>query len=69
MVYDRIIAPGATNAQVQICVQRNGSGGMANMHFDQLPAHGFDLAATLTFDAAPYDCSLAPLPPVSVPAA
>jgi parallel beta-helix repeat protein len=67
VVYDGIIAPGATNDQVQICVQRNGSGGMANLHFDQLPAHGFALAETLTFDAAPYDCSLPALPAVTVP--
>jgi len=67
LVYDGIIPPGATNTQVGICVQHNGSGGMANLHFDQLPANGFNLAATMTFDTAPYDCSLPALPAVTIP--
>jgi parallel beta-helix repeat protein len=66
VLYDGIVAPGATNDQVKICVQKNGSAGFANLNFAQLPAVGYDLSQTVSFDAAPYDCALPPLPEVQL---
>ena len=65
ILYDGIVAPGATNEQVKICVQKNGSAGFANLNFAELPGVGYDLSQTISFDTAPYDCALDPLPAVS----
>jgi hypothetical protein len=54
---------------VKICAHDNGTGGFANLHFDQLDLSNPKLSDTLKIDEPGYDCSLPALPAITVPGA
>lgn len=68
VVYDGIVdaAKGGGTNPMEICVKQ---GSFGNMHADLLDEANPDLSKVVTLDAAPYACTLPPLPAVQIPQA
>jgi hypothetical protein len=68
VIYDGIVDPmtgmGPANNLMEICVKAPT---FANIHLDQLDMMNPSLEGIATTDRTPYDCSRAPLPPVTWP--
>lgn len=53
--------PGGTNPQ-RLCARSNTGTGIVNLNRDQLGSDGSNFASVVSYDPAPFDCALPPLP-------
>jgi parallel beta-helix repeat protein len=69
ILYDGVTDPMKTtppNNPMQICV-KNAGAVVANLHLDKLNSSNTNLAQIMVVDSAPYDCTLPPVAPVTLP--
>jgi parallel beta-helix repeat protein len=70
VVYDGILDPAVTGGPVgnpmQVCMHQTGSH-LVVLHLDKMDTATLNLADVMTIDPSGFDCTLAPLPPITFP--